>query len=190
MNYKNILIIAMGDVGNEPEALRQVLENFGYFVMMHYIGRPNDFRKVLRGEFPFQADCIVISCHGEDGAFEIPVLGQQVYEQDEIRGNYAAADVASELQLKDKLIISLGCTTGQEEMCRVLGKENLYIAPVDYIQGDSALFFVTRLFYELKRKNAVNILRCDALEGAFALAKETDDETRLFTLSSSLYPID
>lgn len=188
MKYKNILIVAMGDTGNEPEALRQVLENLGYFVMMYYVGRPNDFRKVLRGEFPFQADCIILSCHGEDGGFVAPILGEDVYEKDEIRGNYMPADVVADLQIKNKLIISLGCTTGQEEMSKAFGKDNLYIAPVDYVQGGAALFFAVKLFYELKRKE--NQIKEGSFEQIFKLAKETDDETRLFTLSSSLYPID
>lgn len=184
MNCKNILIVAMGDVGNEPEALRQVLENFGYFVMMYYIGRPNDFRRVLRGEIPFEPDCIILSCHGEDGGFVVPILGEDIYEKDEIRGNYTPADVEADLQIKDKLVVSLGCTTGQEEMCKAFGKDNLYIAPVDYVQGDAALFLAVKLFYELKRKE--NQIREGSLEQIFKLAKETNEETRLFTLSPSL----
>ena len=44
---KNVLIVAIGDVGNEPEAIRQILERFNYFVGVKYVGRPDDFIKVL-----------------------------------------------------------------------------------------------------------------------------------------------
>lgn len=111
----------------------------------------------------------------------MPVLGEQIYEKDEIRGYYTAADVAADLQLEEKLIISLGCTTGQQEMCKVLGRHNLYIAPADYVRGDSALFFAVNLFYELS-KNTEDKSKIDHLKQAFALAKAVDEETRLFTL--------
>ena len=39
-SVKNVLIIVIGNTGNESEVLRQSLERFGYFVAVKYIGRP------------------------------------------------------------------------------------------------------------------------------------------------------
>ena len=173
MKYKNVLIVAFGDTGNEPEALRQVLENFGYFVVMSYIGRPDDFRNVLAGEIPFSADCVILSCHGENGSFVMPVLAEEIYRENEVRGNYSAVEVQKELQLRDKLILSLGCTTGNEAMCKVFEAENQYLAPDGYVDGNAALFFTIRLFYELAKAET-------PVKQAFLLAKEADEETELF----------
>lgn len=182
MNYKNIIIVDMRDTGQEPEALRQVLESFGCLVMMVPVGRPNDFRKVLQGKIPFDADCIIFSCHGDKGGFLTPELAEEIYEEDEVRGIYSAKEVEQDLLLKDKLIISLGCTTGYEEMCQVFGRDNRYIAPTDYLEGKAAIYFSVKLFYELIRQESPN--QDGLLERAFELAKENDDETRLFTLTS------
>ena len=46
MEIKNVLIVVIGNTGNEPEALSQALENFNYIVVMNYIGRPNVFINV------------------------------------------------------------------------------------------------------------------------------------------------
>lgn len=181
MKYKNILIVDMGDAGQEPEALRQVLESFGCFVGKIPVGRPNDFRKVLKGELPFEADVIIISCHGDKGGFMTPELAEEIYEEDEVRGIYFAEDVEKDLQLKDKLILSLGCTTGYEEMRKVLGKDNIYIAANDYLEAKAAVFFTVKLFYELLREE--NPDKEGVLEKAFELAKENDEETRIFTLT-------
>ena len=86
---KNILILVIGSTGNEPEALRQSLEYFGYFVAVKYIGRPNDLISVLKGDLPFETDCIILSCHGENGEMLMPVLGDDVYEAVEIEAKYS-----------------------------------------------------------------------------------------------------
>ena len=107
---KNILILVIGSTGNEPEALRQALEYFGFFVAVKYIGRPNDLISALQGDLPLDPDCIILSCHGEDGEIIMPVLGDDVYEPNEPRGNMTASDIDKYLNLRGKLIMNLGCT--------------------------------------------------------------------------------
>ena len=170
---KNILIVVIGNTGNEPEALRQSLENFGYFVATKYIGRPNDFISVLNGNLFFEPDCIILSCHGEDGRIIMPVLGEDIYESDEPRGNLSASDIDKCLKLHGKLIINLGCTTGEKTLAKVFSKQNIYIAPDDYIEGNAALYFAISLFYEMSKDNV-------QLKEAYKVAKANDSETRLF----------
>jgi hypothetical protein len=38
-----VLIVSFGNVGIKAQALRQILELFGFSVLIKYIGRPNDF---------------------------------------------------------------------------------------------------------------------------------------------------
>ena len=174
---KNILILVIGGTGNEPEALRQALEYFGFFVAVKYIGRPKDFMAVLGGETVFDPDCIILSCHGEDGEIIMPVLGEAVYEADEPRGNMTASDIDKYLNLRGKLILNLGCTTGEKAMATAFAKQNTYIASNDYTEGNAALYFAVTLFYELS-KDGVTVAE------AFKKAKSTDSETQLFQIYS------
>lgn len=172
---KNILILVIGSPGNEPEALRQSLEYFGYFVATKYIGRPNDLISVLNGEMIFDPDCIILSCHGENGEIIMPVLGDDVYEPDEPRGNMTASDIDKHLKLQGKLILNLGCTTGETALAKVFSKQNTYIASNDYTEGNAALYFAISLFYEMSKDAA-------QLDKSFKIAKATDSETKLFQI--------
>lgn len=170
---KKILIVSFGNTGNEAEALRQVLESFGLFVAIKYIGRPNDFADILAGKLPMDADALIFSCHGDDGAFVMPVLGESVYFDGEVRTNFSSREIKEYLKLENKLILSLGCTTGCREMREVFAKNNTYIAPRDYVDGRSALFFAVKFFYEMFQNER-------SVQESFDLAKQTDAETGLF----------
>lgn len=172
---KNVLIVVIGDVGLEAEAVRQSLEAFGYFVATKYIGRPNDFLSVLKGELIFEPDCIILSCHGEAGEIIMPLLGDSVYEPNEPRGNMSASDIDKYLKLQGKLVLNLGCTTGETAIAKVFSKQNTYIAPDDYIEGNAALYFAISLFYEMSKDGA-------QLEESFKIAKAKDRETELFQI--------
>lgn len=175
MRIKNILIAVIGSVGNEPEALRQTLEYFGYFVGVKYIGRPNDLICVLKGDLPFDPDCIILSCHGENGEIIMPELGEDIYEPNEPRENITASDIEMHLRLQGKFILNLGCTTGTKAMGKVFSRRNAYIASDDYTEGNAALYFTIALFYELSKDGV-------QLEDAYKTAKATDNETSLFLL--------
>jgi len=172
---KNVIIAVIGNTGSEAEALRQSLEAFGYFVAIKYIGRPNDFVSVLKGELIFEPDCLILSCHGDEGEILMPVLGENVYELDEPRGNMSASDIDNYLELQDKLILNLGCTTGEAAIAKAFAKQNIYIAPNDYIEGSAALYFAISLFYEMSKDGA-------QLEESFKVARGKDSETELFQL--------
>ena len=172
---QNVLIVNLEGTGNEAEALRQVLERMNFFVGVKNIGRPGDFMEVLAGEMPFDPDCIIISCHGDNGKIIMPALGESVYRKDEPRGDFSSKEIAQFLKISGKTIINLGCTTGRNDMASAFSANNTYVAPFDYIEGNAALFFTIKLFYELASK------QCE-IQAAYLSAKETDDETRLFHL--------
>ena len=92
---------------------------------------------------------------------------------DEPRGNFGADEVQKYLELSGKTIISLGCTTGKNAMMSVFSENNIYFAPVDYVDGNLAVFFAIRLFYEMAHNGK-------AVCEAYKAAKETDSETGLF----------
>ncbi len=171
---KNVLIVNISDTGNEGEAIRQVLERMNFLVCVKSIGRPNDFIDVLQGKIPFDFDYVILSCHGIDGQICMPVLGENIYFENEPRKNFSADDVSKFIKISGKIVINLGCTTGEFKMAHVFSEKNIYIAPEDYVDGDATLFFVIRLFYELKKGNN--------LKNAFKIARESDKETLLFGL--------
>lgn len=80
---KKVLIVSFNDAGNEAQALRQVLELYGFLVLIKYIGRPNDFIDVLEDKVELNADYIIVSRHGEDGKIIMPKLHESIYLQDE-----------------------------------------------------------------------------------------------------------
>ncbi len=176
MDMKNILIINLWDTGNEAEALRQTLEYMNFFVGIKNIGRPEDFIKVLAGEIPYDPDCIIISCHGDNGKIIMPVLDESIYFKDEPRGDFSSEEITQFLNISGKTIVNLGCTTGRSDIAVAFSATtNTYIAPCDYIEGNAALFFTIKLFYKLTSKQC-------AIKEAYISARETDDETQLFCL--------
>lgn len=178
MRIKSVLIAAIGDTGNEPEALRQVLEYFGVFVGVKRIGRPKDLIEVLKGTLPFAADCVILSCHGVDGKIVMPGLADAVYEKGEPRGDFSASEVKRSIRLSGKIIVNTGCTTGMEELAGAFSDRNLYIAPKGEIEGKSDLFFIVKFFYEILQNGK-------PVYEAFLSAKGTDEETDLFQYSES-----
>lgn len=171
---KNILILVIDSTGNEPEALRQTLEYLGYFVGIIYIGRPNNLISILKGNLPFDPDCIILSCHGGNGEIIMPVLSADVYEENEPIGNFTALCIDKYLKLKNKLILNLSCTTGEKALAKAFSKNNTYIAPEKYIEGNAALYFTISIFYEMAKGTAV--------DKAYKTAKSTDSETKLFKI--------
>ena len=169
-----VLIVDMCDTGGEREAIRQSLERFGYTVLVKPVGRPQDFIDILQGDLLFDADFVIFSCHGENGKIIMPTLAEHVYYPDEPRGDFGAEEIEKYCNLKGKVIICTGCATGRKSLADAFSRKNTYIAPTDYIEGDSVLMFIIRMFYELKNRKD--------LSSAFETAREMDSETELYAL--------
>ena len=168
-----VLIAVFPNAGTEPEALRQILESFGCLVLTQYIGRPNDFISVLSGMDCFNPDVAILSGHGENGTFIMPVLASSVYTEDEPKGNFSSAEIGQYLKLTGKTIISTCCTTGTADLAAVFSKENDYLAPADYIEGNAVLLFMVDFFYQIIQRNL-------SVEDAWNHARSLDEETARF----------
>ncbi|KPN15705.1 delta-aminolevulinic acid dehydratase [Bacillus australimaris] len=162
----------------ESFALRAALENFGVKVDMHWIGRPNDLINVLSGKNRGEIDYILLSFHGEEGAFLMPELGEDVYEDGEPRGTaFRAEEIKRYASLKGIHIISTGCTLGEKNLAHAFIEAGAasYTAPDDYIDGNAAFIFVLTMLYEL-------INNTKTVRAAFDQARSIDEETKLFQL--------
>lgn len=181
MSLPNLHIsIVVGENSDlEALALRATLEYFGARVTTHWIGRPNDFISVLNGiDRANRIDYLILSFHGEDGAFCLPELGEEVYEVDEPQVTlFTANHVRKFAQLQTLKVIGAGCTLGDSQLAASFLNAGVewYLAPKDYIDGNANYLFLSRFFYEL-----VNHNRSD--DDAFQLAKGIDEETALYEL--------
>lgn len=174
MNKTNrVVALAVGpDCGLEAQAIRSCLEAFEIQVHIYWIGRPSDLVRVLSKE---DADYIILSFHGQEGKFVMPVLGEMVYEPDEPRENFGPIEIREHGSLRNQLVIGTGCTLGTAELAQAFLDKGArsYVAPMGYIDGNAALYFIIRFFYE--------ILSNDRSEKeAFELAASTDKETHYF----------
>lgn len=174
-----VLITVFGNTGNEPEALRQILESFGCLVLTKYVGRPNDFISVLAGMNYFDPDVVILSGHGESGQIIMPVLDRSVYAECEPKGNFSAAEINQYLKLTGKIIISTCCTTGMGDLASAFSRENAYIAPADYIEGNAVLLFLVDFFYQVVQRNLT-------IEDAWNHARSLDEETALFSFYNNI----
>ncbi len=172
---KKVLILNGYNATLEDMAIRNVLEHFGYVVTMVHIGRPQDYIDIFSEKESYDFDYLIIGCHGDNGKIMVPILGESVYYPDECRGNLGFEELYGKVMIKNKIIISTGCTTGSGELYKVFtDNNNAFIAPIDYIEGNSDLMFVMQLFYHLSNGKS--------LEDSVALARQTDDETGLYKL--------
>ena len=172
---RRTVLIAFTDAALEAAAVRGAAEVFGASVYYYPVGRPDDFLRLLAGETGFpRADATVFCMHGEDGAFLMPVLGEDVYFADEPRGAIGPALIRDVLRLEDTVILSTACTTGAEETAAVFrGRGNVYAAPTGYVEGSAALMFAVRFLYEFLAAGT------DPRTAA-ALAASVDAETGMF----------
>ena len=169
-----ILIVSF-DCDAEAAALRASLEWYHADVMIRYIGRPNDFIDVLAGNVLFVPDVLILCGHGEDGVFLMPELGEDVYLDGEPR-NISPDDVRAHLRLRPQLCISTACTTGIAAMGTAFADGGVpYLAPDDYIEGTTPLFFILHMFY-------LRLTCGKTFAEAVGIAKATDGETAMYTL--------
>ncbi|MGE6260472.1 delta-aminolevulinic acid dehydratase [Heyndrickxia sporothermodurans] len=163
----------------ESYALRSTLEYFGARVTVHWIGRPNDLVDVLSGvDRENKVDYLILNFHGDEGRFCMPELGEDVYEEEEPRGEFFDKQhVMQWAKLKNVKTIAAGCTLGVRSLATAFLESGCdsYMGPDDYIDGNSNLMFITRFFYELINNNK-------SQQEAFEIAKSIDQETLMYQL--------
>jgi hypothetical protein len=171
-----IALIVGENCDAEASAIRGVLEYFNIRVVKIFIGRPNDFIEILNGKVLYpNISHIIFSFHGKAGKFLMPILAKDVYENDEPRGNFGADEINKFARLNDKIVITTGCTLGKKKLAQAFLNVGckIFIGAKDYIEGNSALFFVTHFYYEILTNNRSE-------KEAFQIAKATDNETKFF----------
>jgi len=177
MISKTRILIAVYDSAAEALALRSALEQLGALVTLLYLGRPDDFFALLRGESGIPFDELILCGHGEEGGFLFPPLHESLYTPDEPRGAVGADSVRKHLRLSGKTVISTACSTGLPPMTAAFTDRSCtYLAPAGDIEGTGCFIFVILYYYHRLAGG------CSAAE-AFGRAAGLDGETALFALS-------
>lgn len=176
-----VAILVGPDTGNEYEAIRQNLEYMGAQTTVFFIGRPMDFVQFLANDPKYAGfDHYLLSFHGEEGSFCLPILHSDVYLESEPKEKISAKEIEHLAQLANRIIITTACTLGQEAMAHAFLQSGAthYLGPVTYIEGNAMLLFLHRFYYE--------ILSCNTkVKEAFKLASNMNEETQLVKLYST-----
>ncbi|MGM1046676.1 MAG: delta-aminolevulinic acid dehydratase [Bacillota bacterium] len=174
----NVALVVGPDCDLDSQAIRNTLEYFGARVFTYWIGRPSDFMDVLSGNDLYSdTDMIVLNFHGDEDGFIMPELGEDVYEADEPRGNFGPDDVRTFARLDGKIVIGNGCMLGAPTLAQAFLERGCktYIGPDDYPDGNSALMYVYRFFYEvIQNKKSVN--------EAHQIARTMDEEMLMYQI--------
>lgn len=174
----NVALVIGYDSDKEGQALREALEYFGVRVVTYYIGRPKDLIDVLSGEILYEdMEYIVLCFHGDEGEFIMDELGEDVYEEDEPKGNFGAEEVKRYARLHHRSVINSGCTLGDKALAEAFLScgAKVYIGSTDYVDGNASLMFLIRLFYGM-------INHEQPIHHSFEEARLLDDETSTFQL--------
>ncbi|MGG0795789.1 delta-aminolevulinic acid dehydratase [Brevibacillus laterosporus] len=168
----HVALVCGPDSDMDTQAIRATLEYFGARVFTYWIGRPNDFTAILSGEdlYP-NTDMIILNFHGDEGKFIMPELGEDVYDADEVPGNFGPEEISRFARLEGKIVVANGCSLGDPELAKAFlhcGCQT-YIGPNDYPDGNATLLFVLRFFYEI-------IQNKKSIQEAFQVSKAMDDE--------------
>ncbi|MBP1903774.1 hypothetical protein J2Z32_000386 [Paenibacillus turicensis] len=174
----NVAIVCGPNCDLEVQAIRSTLEYLGARVFVYWVGRPLDFISVLSGDdlYP-DTDFILLCFHGVDGQFVMPELAEEIYETDEPRGDFGVDQVVRYANLEGKVVLANGCTLGLPETAKAFLQAGCktYIGPDDYPDGNMALMFALRLFYEL-------IQNKKSVQQAFHLTQAMDEEMKMYRL--------
>lgn len=174
----NVALVVGFNSDLEAQSIRASLEYFGAKVITYWIGRPKEFIDILSGKGLYNDINYVVFCfHGEEGKFVMEELGEDIYEQDEPRGYFGAAEIYKYAKLHNTHIVNSGCTLGDQNLAKSFlhSGAKTYIGSIDYVDGNAALMFTIRLFYGL-------INHEKTLGEAFEEARLIDKETRTFRL--------
>ncbi|HZG15258.1 MAG TPA: delta-aminolevulinic acid dehydratase [Candidatus Bathyarchaeia archaeon] len=176
--FMNVALVCGPNCDMETQAIRSTLEYFGARVFTYWIGRPNDFISVLSGQDIYNGtDMIILNFHGDEGKFLMPELGADVYEESEPREDFGPDEILRYAKLNGKTVVSNGCSLGEETLARAFldcGCK-IYMGPKEYPDGNDALMFLIRFFYEI-------IQHAKSVEEAFMIARSMSDDLSMYEI--------
>ena len=115
-----VALVVGPDCDMESQAVRAALECFGVRVFTYWIGRPNDLISVLSGDDVYDGtDMILLNFHGDEGGLIMPELGEEVYEEEEPKGDFGADEIRRYAKLDGKTVIANGRSLGTQHWLKL-----------------------------------------------------------------------
>jgi hypothetical protein len=149
-----VAVVAVGDTG-EALLVRSILESLGAAVLLHPIGTPEDFLRVIA-----QGDAapryVVICGHGDETGLVFGEYGEGIDTVALKRGSMPPTRIAERVRLPGRIVVSTACRTGSAAFGEAFRKGGVaaYIGPDGYPDGSAAALFVHLLFDQLLHKAA------------------------------------
>lgn len=176
-----IAIIKSNCLQGMPEAIQQIIEQFGARVLVYSVQKQEDLIRLLSGELLFPCIKHLIFCfRGEKGQFVLPQMKQYIYWENTKEEIFTADDILSHSHFNQQIVINTGNSLGNAEVSNAFLAKNikLYIGCPEKLDESSKLMFIIRFYYEiLAKKNTVY--------QAFQTATKINKETSVFQLYSS-----
>jgi hypothetical protein len=145
----NVEIICVDDI-LASLALRSVFEYWGIHVNLHLIPTSKELVSLLK-EGKKLSDYIILMAHGDQRGILLPPVSAEIAESYPYQDFISAQQMTSFIHVPDKIVISTACKMGSPDFVDTFLKAGCkaYIACEDYPEGNSALFYVIQLFYNL-----------------------------------------
>jgi hypothetical protein len=146
-----VAVVAVGDA-SEALLVRAILESLGAAVMLHLVGTPEDFLRIIeQGETAPRH--IVICGHGDENGLIFGAYDDGIDVAALVQGSMPLAAIAPRVKLPGRVVVSTACGTGSDEFGAAFlrGGVAAYIAPNGYPDGGDAGLFVHLLFHRLLR---------------------------------------
>ncbi|MBH5317390.1 hypothetical protein I6N90_06125 [Paenibacillus sp. GSMTC-2017] len=173
------LPVAIAAVADSSEAgfMRNLLEQLNMSVLLHKVGTPDDFLKVI-GQTETAPPFLIISAHGDEGGIIFGEYMEGIDVSSLEDGVMMPLTIANAIALPGTVIFSAACSSGVEEAGQAFlkGGALAYIAADDDVSGEAITLFMMHFFYKLTKEEP------DTLEEAWEHAASYDEESRLFRL--------
>lgn len=142
--------VIVTDATLEAIALRSFLEYLGVRCRMHWIGQPADVLKAIEAVVP-RPGCIVFCGHGDENGFTLPELHESLRARQPFNDHLSPEIIRERFDLSDCLVLSTACRSGEPRMGSAMLAAGAvhYLAPVDYPDGNAALYYAISFFYGL-----------------------------------------
>jgi hypothetical protein len=150
-----INIVALPDSDIEAVGMRALLEMLGCVVVVHWIGTPKDFLRVL-GQGDAAPRYLLIAGHGDHELGYYFGEYAEFIDTTTLREQHMPAEViAPVVNLPGCTVVSSACGAGVEAMGRAFtrnGRINAYIGCRDYPHGNDMPVFLVNFFFNVLRK--------------------------------------
>jgi hypothetical protein len=148
--YRPVAIAPHGNAGDDSRFVRTLLEQLGAVVLLHQIGTPGDFLRVI-SQGQQAAPYLVICGHGDEDGLVFGEYAPNIDTSMLIDGKMPPKCIAEHVNLPDCVVINTACYAGREPMADAFMKGGLkaYIGSVDAPEFFLEPLFLAHFFYRL-----------------------------------------